>query len=123
MLLSLQWLIAQHTEIHRIGVAIVPSASHTTVASHFVTAHHLHLATDELLTLTQVGHRVFTQIMTDIHQQTGIFLSLAGARLGEMNAIERTSLRGGNLRTNAIRERRRIITQSKILVGAHLFLR
>ena len=49
-------LVAQQREIHRVGIAIVPTASDTGETTHLVVVHHLYLGSYELLLLAQVGH-------------------------------------------------------------------
>ena len=50
--------IRYQAEIHRIGIAIVPTTTNTRIASHLMIIHHFDLATNKLLLFTLVRHRV-----------------------------------------------------------------
>ena len=60
-------LIRLQAEIDGVGIAVVPTTAHTTVAHHLMVADDLHLGTHKLLALAQVGDGVFAKEMGGVN--------------------------------------------------------
>ena len=92
----LKGFVRLQTEIDRIGIAIVPTPTNARETPYLVVVDDLDVSSHKLLFLAFVRYGVLTQIVGHVNQQQGV--------LGVMDAIEGASLRGGDLRPDAILE-------------------
>lgn len=100
-------------KVNRIGTPVVPSATNAGISAHFPVGQYLYLRAHKLLGLACVGHRTFAQEETSVDGQCLV------RYLGISKAVERGSLGGGYLRTDAaLLETGVVVAQAYIFVLA-----
>ena len=100
-------------KVNRIGTPVVPSATNAGISAHFPVGQYLYLRANKLLSLARIGYRTFAQ------EETGIDGKCLVRSLGISKAVERSSLGGSYLRTDAaLLETGVVVAQAYIFVLA-----